>query len=244
MMAMVAATPAVVPVLRSMVAAAAAVAVMVIAVALLRPSALSRLGVLTRNGIFELMAAAGTTRSVPLALDGAFPHHLDELYLKGKRLASQRVIVIEVHDAIFDLDASHLNLLTISRTKHDGLPYGHLLPVRHHAAGNLFYEVTTPFPISFGRLKPHRTALALLHLENRSIEAGDHLTRTHLELNGFATLVAVVEFRSVIKRAHVVNSHPLSDISHALPFPVRLRERADRAHAPWCIPFILRKTDV
>jgi len=214
---MVAAAPAVVPVLRSMVAAAAAVAVTVIAVVLLRPSALSRLGVLTRDGILELMAAAGTTRSVLLALDGAFTHHLDELYLESEGLAGKRVVVVEMHDAVFDLDAGHLDLLAISRTQHNWLADGHLLPIRHHAAGDLLHEVTAPFPISLSGFEAHGATLALLHLKNSSIEAGDHLTGADREINGLAAIVAIVELRSVIKRAHVVNSYPLSNISHALP---------------------------
>lgn len=231
MMAMVAAASTVVPVLRSMVAAAAAVSVMMIVAtaALLCPPALSRLSILTRDGILELMATTGATGSVLLTLNCAFAHHLNEFDFKGKSLTRKRMVVVEVHDAVFDLDAGHLDLLAISRTQHDGMPYGHLLPVWHHAAGNLLYEVTTPFPISLSGLEAHGATLALLHLKNSSIEAGDHLTGADREINGLAALVAIVELRSVIERAHVMNPHLLPNVSHAPTFPIpTMRSRWSR----------------
>lgn len=177
------------------------------------------LGILTRDGILELMAAAGAARSMLLSLDSALAHYLDELYFEGKRLAGKRMVVIKMHDAVFDLDAGHLNLLAISRAQDNGLPNGDLLPVGHELAGDLLHEVAAPFAISLDRTQTHSSAFALFHFEHGSIKAGDHLAGAHGKLDRCTTFVTVIELGSVVKRAHVVGSHLLANRKHALTFP-------------------------
>lgn len=195
------------------------VAVIMIASAIVAMIACRTFSVLARDGLLELMAAAGAARAMLLALDGALAHHLDEFYFEGKRTPSKRMIVVEMHDTIFDLNAGNLDLLAGLSAQHDGLPNGNLLPVGHDVARDLLNEVATPFPIGFSGPKANRTVLTLLHLEDSLIETGNHLASAYGKLNGLAAFVAVVKLGSVIKHAHVVDSHLLTNRNHALTFP-------------------------
>lgn len=209
------------------VIAVVVVAMVMIATAIVVVITRRTFSVLTRNGLFELVAAAGATRAMLFSLDSALMHHLDELYFEGKRFASKRVIMVEMHDAIFNLNAGNLDLLAGLSAQHDGLTNGNLLPVGHEVAGNLLDKVTAPFPIGFSGLKTDRTALTLLHLEDSLVETGNHLAGAYGKLNGLAAFIAVVKLGSVIKHAHVVDAHLLTNRNHELTFPT-VRMMRDR----------------